>query len=312
MIDILISDSDDGKQIHKWLRLLLPGMPLSGIHKFIRTGRIKVNGKRGKRDTVLHTGDTVHLYMTDEDYAASKRPKREKYAGVKVDLDIRYEDGEMLIVNKPAGVLVHAADGDYSSTLQAQVEAYVYRNREAQEGQAFTPAPVHRLDRNTTGLVIFAKTSRAARELGLKFQSGGIKKTYLALVVGEVAKPGRVTAALARVSDELTAVAPEGKESATHYAPLASAGGTTLLTIRLETGRTHQIRAHMAHIRHPLVGDVKYGARRNRIGSFFLHAARLEKEPDLSVTAPLPHAFEAKLKALGYSVPDLREALANA
>ncbi len=306
LIQIVIADADDGKQIHKWLRLLLPGMPLSGIHKFIRTGRIKVNGKRGKRDTVLHAGDTVNLYMTDEDYAASRKPKREKYAGVKSNVDVRYEDDEVVIVNKPAGILVHAADGDYASTLQAQVEAYVYRKRDTAEGQAFTPAPVHRLDRNTTGLVIFAKTSRAARELAEAFQSGRIEKTYLALVAGTVRKAGRVTAALARVSDEVTAVTAQGKESATNYVPISAAGGTTLMKIHLETGRTHQIRAHMAHIRHPLVGDVKYGARREQGNStFYLHAAQLKKDGDFSVTAPMPRAFAAKLQALGYDLATL-------
>lgn len=309
LIHIVIDQADDGKQVHKWLRLLLPGMPLSGIHKFIRIGRIKVNGKRAKRDTVLRQGDSVNLYMSDEDYTASRQDKREKFAGVRRDVEVYLETDEMLIVNKPLGVLVHAAEGaEYVSTLQAQVEAYVYRARERSAGQAFSPAPVHRLDRNTSGLVIFAKTSRAARELGAAFQEGRIVKTYFALVNGLVRKGGTILAALARDNDAVTRIDSTGKASATHYSPVEAAGGTTLLQIRLETGRTHQIRAHMAHIHHPLVGDVKYGARRRGSEPFYLHAAHLSKMGEFTVIAPLPQRFQKKLTQLGYDIEHVQSA----
>ncbi|MFD1674745.1 RluA family pseudouridine synthase [Alicyclobacillus fodiniaquatilis] len=305
MIEIEIANVDDGKKVHKWLRLLLPGMPLSGVHKFIRTGRIKVNGKRAKRDTILQSGDKVRLFIADEDYAALIKPQKEKFAGVAHGIDVRYEDDEFVIVNKRAGVLVHAADGDYAATLQAQVEAYLYHAEPKTEGQAFSPSPVHRLDRNTTGLVIFAKTSRSAREAGALFQTGAIRKDYLALVNGIVRSPGSVEAALARVNDDVTRVDASGKASATRYWPIASANGTSLLLIRLDTGRTHQIRAHMSHIHHPLIGDVKYGAPRKAGSTFYLHAAHLDIQSAIHVTAPLPQRFRRHLAALGYDLSTL-------
>ncbi|WAH35451.1 RluA family pseudouridine synthase [Alicyclobacillus dauci] len=312
MVSVIIDKADDGKQVHKWLRLLLPGMPLSGIHKFIRTGRIKVNGKRAKRDTVLHQGDAVNLYMTEEDYEASRKRKREKFSGVQRNVDVRYEDDELVIVNKPAGTLVHSADGtDYASTLQAQVEAYVHDRTEMKAGQAFSPAPVHRLDRNTSGLVIFAKTSRAAKAFGEAFQSGVMEKDYITLVTGTVRKPGKVAAALIRANEEVTRVDERGKESYTSYEPVATAGGTTLLSVRIESGRTHQIRAHLSHIGHPLVGDVKYGARRQPGETFYLHAAHLSVGHELDVTAPLPGRFVRKLTSLGYRMQELQEMLAR-
>lgn len=284
-------------------------MPLSGIYKFIRTGRIKVNGKRAKQDVVLHEGDTVHLYMTDEDFALTSKPKREKYAGVSQDLQVVYEDDEIIIVDKPVGVLVHAAEGEHSSTLQARVEAYVYRTKAMDFGQAFRPAPVHRLDRNTSGLVVFAKTSRAARDWGAAIQTADVQKEYCALVSGRVSKPGRVQTALIREGDHVTKVAVDGgKESSTSYQPVYASGGTTLLRIRLETGRTHQIRAHLASIGHPLIGDRKYGARGPRNEVFYLHAFHLNMSNRIDVVAPLPQRFVDKLKSLGYpaTVLDVR------
>ncbi|WP_134160922.1 RluA family pseudouridine synthase [Alicyclobacillus sacchari] len=306
MVEIQIGNVDDGKPVHKWLRLLLPGMPLSGIYKCIRTGRVKVNGKRAKQETVLAEGDVVHLYMAEGDFANLSRPKRPKYAGISKDIEVLYEDAEILVVNKPVGVLVHAAEGEYASTLQARVEAYVYAKRPSRAGEAFHPAPVHRLDRNTSGLIVFAKTSRAARRWSQAFQSGDVIKEYWALVEGAVRRPGSVAAALTREGAVTRVDDDGGKRSATHYEPLAQSSGTTLLRVRLETGRTHQIRAHLAHIGHPLVGDIKYGARPMRGESFFLHAAHLQLPNQLDLFAPIPPRFERKLEGLGYDVTRLR------
>lgn len=307
VVEVIIQSSDDGKVVHKWLRLLLPGMPLSGVYKFIRTGRLKVNGKRAKQDHVLHTGDVVFLYMTDEDYEASTRIKRKKYGGVSQVIDVRYEDDELLIVNKPAGVLVHAADGNHASTLQARVEAYVYRTQQVPTGQAFHPAPVHRLDRNTSGLVLFAKTSRAARYWGEAFKTGDILKEYVALVHGRIVDSGVIRSALERRGARVTEVVEEGKESVTHYEPIGSASRTTLLRIRLETGRTHQIRAHLASKGHSLVGDRKYGGAASDGDTFYLHAFHLRLSPEIDVFSSMPDRFQEQLTKLGYRIPRLTE-----
>lgn len=313
MVEVRIEVADDGKQVHKWLRLLLPGMPLSGVHKFIRTGRIKVNGKRGKRDSVLRTGDSVQLYMSEEDFQTSTRVERRRFGGVSRDIEVCYENEEILVIDKPTGVLVHAAEGvDYASTLQAQVEAYVFRNRDRVNGQAFSPAPVHRLDRNTSGLVLFAKTSRSARDFGLAFQSGAMVKEYFALVTGSVREPGEISVSLSRQDGTVTRVdEAAGKESATRYWPLFQAGSTTLLRLRLDTGRTHQIRAHLAHIGHPLVADAKYGAKRFHGETFYLHAGHLSRGDDLDVSAPLPRRFVQKLSQTGYPTNQVQTLLAR-
>ncbi|EJY55676.1 pseudouridine synthase, RluA family [Alicyclobacillus hesperidum URH17-3-68] len=305
VVEMQIGPVDDGKPVHKWLRLLLPGMPLSGIYKCIRTGRVKVNGKRAKQETVLVEGDVVHLYMAEDDFANLTRPKRPKYAGVSRDIEVVHEDADILVVNKPVGVLVHPAEGEYASTLQARVEAYVYANRPVRAGEAFHPAPVHRLDRNTSGLIVFAKTSRAAKRWSQAFQSGDVIKEYWALVEGEVRQPGFVEAALTR-DGQVTRIANDGgKRSATYYEPLDVSRGTSWLQVRLETGRTHQIRAHLAHIGHPLVGDLKYGARPTRGEPFFLHAVHLRLANQLDLTAPIPQRFKRKLESLGYDLTRL-------
>lgn len=311
MVEIQIEAADDGKQVHKWLRLLLPGMPLSGIYKFVRTGRIKVNKRRAKRDTVLHSGDRVELYMSEEDYETTRGSTRGKYIGVSSELNVKFEDEDCVVVHKPAGILVHAAKGEnYASTLQAQVEAYIYRSVSPSRGQAFTPSPVHRLDRNTSGLVIFAKTSRAARNLGQRFDFADVKKLYICLVEGTVRQAGRIDAALSREDESVTTVdVADGKRSITSYEPLDHVAKTSLLWIQIETGRTHQIRAHMAHIEHPLLNDAKYGARRKTGEFFYLHCAALCIPDKFDLTDPLPERFNAKLDNLGYDVDKLRHRL---
>ncbi|AEJ43227.1 RluA family pseudouridine synthase [Alicyclobacillus acidocaldarius] len=302
MIEIVIGPSDDGKPVHKWLRLLLPGLPLSGVYKSIRTGRVKVNGKRAKQDTRLHEGDIVHLYFRDEDYASLHAHPVAKYHGVSRAIDILYEDDEIVAVNKPAGVLTHPADGEYKTSLAAQVEAYVY-DRGARQG-AFRAAPVHRLDRNTSGVVVFAKTARAAKAWAEAFQRGEVEKEYLAIAEGEWSGSGRVAVDVRREGNVTRVVEDSGKPSETVYEVVASSRGTSLVRLCLLTGRTHQIRVHMAHLGHPLLADRKYGARPIPGESFYLHARRV-KWRDVDVKAPIPDRMADKLRALGYEVGDL-------
>ncbi len=302
MIEMVISSSDDGKPVHKWLRLLLPGLPLSGVYKSIRTGRVKVNGKRAKQDTRLHEGDIVHLYFSDDDFASLRAHPVAKYRGVSRAIDVLYEDEEILAVNKPVGVLTHPADGEYKASLAAQVEAYVY-DRGARES-AFRAAPVHRLDRNTSGVVVFAKTARAAKAWADAFHRGEVEKEYLAIVEGEWSGCGRVAVDVRRVGNVTRVVEDSGKPSETAYDVIASSRGTSLVRLRLLTGRTHQIRVHMAHLGHPLLADRKYGARPVSGETFYLHARRV-KWRDIDVVAPVPERMADKLRALGYDLPHL-------
>ncbi|MBF8376328.1 RluA family pseudouridine synthase [Alicyclobacillus mali] len=302
MIELTISSSDDGKLVHKWLRLLLPGLPLSGVYKSIRTGRVKVNGKRAKQDTRLQEGDVVHLYFNEEDFASLREHPVAKYQGVSRAIDVLYEDDEIVAVNKPAGILTHPADGEYKTSLAAQVEAYVY-DQGGSEG-AFRAAPVHRLDRNTSGVVIFAKTARAAKAWTEAFQRGEVEKEYLAIVEGAWSGAGRVAVEVRREGNVTRVVQDSGKPSETAYEVIASSRGTSLVRLRLLTGRTHQIRVHMAHLGHPLLADRKYGARPIREESFYLHAHRVRWH-DVDVKAPLPGRLKDKLRSLGYKLDDL-------
>ncbi|WP_206830829.1 RluA family pseudouridine synthase [Alicyclobacillus fructus] len=302
MIELTIGPSDDGKPVHKWLRLLLPGLPLSGVYKSIRTGRVKVNGKRAKQDTRLHEGDVVHLYFSDDDYASLHAHPVKKYHGVSRDIEVLYEDDEIVAVNKPAGVLTHPAEGEYKTSLAAQVEAYVY-DRGAKQG-AFRAAPVHRLDRNTSGVVIFAKTARAAKAWADAIQRGEVLKEYLAIVEGAWAGQGHVEVGVRREGHTTRIAREGGKPSETAYEVIASSRGTSLVRLRLLTGRTHQIRVHMAHLGHPLLADRKYGARPIQGETFYLHAHRVAWN-GVDVIAPIPKRMMEKLQTLGYRVSEL-------
>ncbi|WP_026962124.1 RluA family pseudouridine synthase [Alicyclobacillus herbarius] len=305
MIELRIEKQDAGKKAHRYLRQLLPGVPLSGIHKMLRTGRVKRAGKRVKADDVLMTGDILHLYMADDDFARVRKSPR-KFVGVNARVNVRYEDERMLVVAKPAGLLVHGAEKEYKDTLVNRVAAYLYHAQSTANmptaARVFTPAPVHRLDRNTSGLVVFAKTADAARALSAQIAGHEVTKRYWAIVVGEMAKSGVIRARIQRNQEtNVTLVGKEGKPAETHYQPLMTSSGTTLVQVNLISGRTHQIRAHLSHIGHPLLGDAKYGAPRSKDDPhYWLHAGELVFPNGLRITAPLPDAFEQRLSALGY------------
>ncbi|MCL6515670.1 MAG: RluA family pseudouridine synthase [Alicyclobacillus sp.] len=326
-----------GKKVHRWLRQVLPGVPLSGIHKMIRTGRVKRNGKRAKADDVLVEGDRMGLVMAEADFEQVSRPVR-KYRGVPTDVEIVYEDDDLLVVNKPAGLLTHGAAGEFKDTLANRVAAHLYARGEL-DGARFVPSPAHRLDRNTSGLVLFAKSAETARRVADALKDHRIRKWYLAIVRGVVPVEGVVDTPLSRdAGANRTLVEARGeavKEAVTRYRRLAESGRTSVVQIELVTGRTHQIRAHFSHLGHPLWGDVKYGgarpltrpassgrgdvegdaARRDRVRSMagtgtephqWLHAAWLRLEDGRMIHAPLPEAFRRTLRRLGYSQEAVR------
>ena len=190
VLEFSIGPAEAGKKVQRFVRQLLPGVPLSGIHKTIRTGRVKRNGKRAKAEDVLAVGDVVRLYMAEADFAqVSKAPK--KFHGVTREIDVVYEDERMLIVNKPLGLLTHGARGEHKDTLTNRVLAYLYDKGEL-HSRVFTPAPVNRLDRNTSGLVVFGKTHEATRELAEQLKDHRIRKWYVAVVKGMVPESGRI------------------------------------------------------------------------------------------------------------------------
>lgn len=335
MIEIVVKPQDGGKKVHRFVRQLLPGVPLSGVYKMLRTGRVKRNGRRVKQDDVLRTGDQLQLYMAEADFAQSTRAVK-KFGGVSRDVAIVYEDEEIVVASKPVGLLVHGTEGERKDTLVNRVQAVLFdrsltslgstdteyppdANTQLATGDVmdgvYSVAPVHRLDRNTSGLVVFSKTSATAAELAAQISEHRLRKWYLAIVRGTLPDHGEIGLALRRERTGNRTVAvpnddPDAKQALSRYECKATAGGTSVAKVELVSGRTHQIRAHFQEIGHPLWGDVKYGGRTDVNDSpeqhQWLHAAWIELPTGLRVHAALPVPFEQVLQRLGYTPEQLR------
>ena len=267
MKELSIGKNDEGQRLDRFVSKSVPLLPASLLQKYIRLKRIKINGKRAERDTRLHLGDTVQLYINDEFFDT---PKQENaYLTVNVPkLNIVYEDENILLVDKKPGQAVHPYDGsEYGKTLIDHIQAYLYAKREwrPREENAFTPALCNRIDRNTGGIVIAAKTAEALRILNQKIKDREIDKRYLCIVHG-TPKPTAGTLEGYLFKDAVknrvyvTKTPQKGaKTCATKYQVLQSKNGLSLVECELITGRTHQIRAQMAAAGWPLLGDGKYG-----------------------------------------------------
>ena len=269
MKEITIRDNDAGQRLDRFVGKAVPLLPESLLQKYIRLKRIKCNGKGAKRDTRLEKGDVVQLYINDEFF---EKP-REENSWLKVGtprLNIVYEDENILLLDKKPGVLCHSAGVWDYNTLIANVQAYMAQKGEwkPKEENSFAPALCNRIDRNTGGIVIAAKNAEALRILNDKIRDREIEKYYLCAVQGRP-KPaeGRLENFLfkdAKKNQVFVKDRPEpgAKTAVTEYRTLMSKGPLSLVECRLLTGRTHQIRAQMAHAGWPLLGDGKYGSER--------------------------------------------------
>ncbi len=267
MKEFTIGSNDAGQRLDRFLAKAVPLLPASLAQKYIRIKRIKLNGKRAERDTRLNPGDVLQLYINDEFF---DKP-REDNAFLTVaapKLNIVYEDEHILLVDKRPGLAVHPHDGaEYGRTLIDHIQAYLYQKKEwrPREENSFTPALCNRIDRNTGGIVIAAKTAEALRVMNQKIKDRELDKRYLAIVEG-IPKPrdGSLKGYLfkdAKQNRVFVTDTPQAgaKTCQTNYKTLASKNGLSLVECELITGRTHQIRAQFAHAGHPLLGDGKYG-----------------------------------------------------
>lgn len=272
MKEFTIGPNDAGQRLDRFLAKAVPLLPASLAQKYIRIKRIKVGGKRAERDTRLCAGDVLQLYINDEFF---DKP-REDNAFLTVaspKLNIVYEDEHILLVDKRPGLAVHPHDGaEYGRTLIDHIQAYLYQKREwrPREENSFTPALCNRIDRNTGGIVIAAKTAEALRVMNQKIKDREIDKRYLAIVEG-TPKPreGSLKGYLFKDAKQnrvyVTDTPQTGaKTCQTNYKVLDSRNGLSLVECELITGRTHQIRAQFAHGGHPLLGDGKYGKLNKR------------------------------------------------
>ena len=267
MKEFTIGSNDAGQRLDRFLAKAVPLLPASLAQKYIRLKRIKCNGKRIERDTRLQAGDVLQLYINDEFF---DKPREDNaYLTVAAPkLNIVYEDDHILLVDKRPGLAVHPHDGaEYGRTLIDHIQSYLYQKREwrPREENAFTPALCNRIDRNTGGIVIAAKTAEALRVMNQKIKDRELDKRYLAIVEG-IPKPkeGSLKGYLfkdAKKNRVFVTDTPQtgAKSCQTNYKVLASNNGLSLVECELITGRTDPIRAQFAHAGHPLLGDGKYG-----------------------------------------------------
>ena len=267
MKEFTIGANDAGQRLDRFLAKAVPLLPASLAQKYIRLKRIKCNGGRAQRDLRLQAGDVLQLYINDEFF---DKPREDNaFLTVAVPkLNILYEDDHILLVDKRPGLAVHPHDGaEYGKTLIDHIQAYLYQKREwrPREENSFTPALCNRIDRNTGGIVIAAKTAEALRVMNQKIKDRELDKRYLAIVEGvPQPKTGSLKGYLfkdAKKNPVFVTDTPQtgSKSCQTNYRVLQSRNGLSLVECELITGRTHQIRAQFAHAGHPLLGDGKYG-----------------------------------------------------
>ena len=283
--------ADRGKRLDQFLRERLPQYSRARLQDWIEQGRVLVNGSAEKRSYLLkgaeridvEPGELAPLRATPED----------------IPLEVLYEDADVIAINKPAGMVVHTGAGQHSGTL---INAVLHRfGKLSTAGGDLRPGIVHRLDRFTSSVILIAPNDTAHRNLAGQFASREVEKIYLALVHGRVKNDqGSITTPIARDPIRrirMTARLATGRKASTSYQVLKRFDKFTFLEVKIGTGRTHQIRVHLASIGHPVVGDKLYGAPASTLGRYFLHARQITfTSPStgerIALSAPLPPDLE--------------------
>lgn len=291
--------TDAGKRLDKLISEQLPELTRSAVQHLMQDGCVTIAGKPVKKNTRASAGDVITVELPE--------PREVEIEPENIPLDIVYEDGDIIVVNKPKGMVVHPAPGNWSGTL---VNALMYHCGDSLSGinGAIRPGIVHRIDKDTSGLLVVAKNDRAHQSLAEQIKVHSAGRRYFAVVYGTPREQkGTVNAPIARhpIDRKKMAVLAGGREAITHYEVLEQYAGYSYLTFLLETGRTHQIRVHMAHIGHPIIGDPLYGPAKDKwkLQGQCLHAGELTLTHPatgerMTFQAPLPAYFTTVLQKL--------------
>lgn len=260
MIEITIEKNDSSQRFDRFLRKYLENAPLSLIQKNIRKKNFKINDKRAKASDMVEEGDRITMYINDSDFEKWKR--KDKYNPQHFDLDIVYEDENLIIIDKKPGVLTHAASNkDYGNNIVDHMKSYLIKTKQVNpRDKTFIPAVVNRLDRNTGGLIIGAKNAESLRILNKAIRENSIDKYYLTIVKGRVDKEFTIDSRIIKNEKRnLVKASKEGQRILTHFKPIENRNDFTVLECKLITGKTHQIRYSLSENSTPIIGDRKYG-----------------------------------------------------
>lgn len=284
MKEIVINENDANQRLDKFLLKYLVNMPQSMLYRSLRKNCVRINEKHVRDGAyILRPGDVMRLYVKDEFFE-----RETKFCSGVSDIEVVYEDENIILINKPCGTVVHSDDRGTKDTLLSRMQSYLYKKGEYDPAceHSFSPAFCNRLDRNTSGIIIGAKNASALRIINEKIKMREIRKLYLCIVEGELTGSGQLEAYLTR-GDKKVSVSDEAaygaKNIITKYNAIAYENGRTLLEVELETGRTHQIRAQLAHINHPLWGDKKYGSSHTDAMSLASYKLKFDFKSDAGI-----------------------------
>ena len=292
MKEIIVEQNDAGQRLDRFLKKYLDKSPNSFIYKMIRKKNIKVNNKKCEIHYILQLNDCIQLYLSDE--TIDKYSQVTNYQPSDTDLDVVYEDQDIVVINKPIGILVQP-----DHTQQVSLWDVLLQRTNYNQSVTFRPAFCNRLDKNTSGLIIAGKTAVGLQGMNKAIRDKNVTKIYYAIVEGHVKKEQHLYGFIERDSRIRVSTVTDNQKQGqkpieTIIRPTQHGKDYTEIQIQLVTGKTHQIRAHLANIGHPLIGDIKYGSHVKNHTHFFLHAYSLEFK---NMPQPLEHLNEKKIVA---------------